>query len=204
MIPHFMLIPLALPVPVRLVLADGLGGITPTEIGLLLLGLATLAGIFKKLGDAKKEFAAEVLGMMAAQKKSRDDERLPQPFLVASETKFATVEQVKAVHEQIIPRSQLLGDLKRIDDEIEEVTRSVREMQQQSLLAHSVTHKQIDDNFRALDGKRSVSIGGLHTALTQVRERVAGAEAVGAANTQDIHALNNRVDRLQRGGKAGA
>lgn len=199
---HAMLIPLADPLPFLrvLFLADGsqLPPLSATQIGLGLLVLGALLGIWKKINEAKTGVINDVLAAIALRDADSKRAGTPQPLIVATETKFATVEEVHSLHEQVIPRATMLENLKRIDDEIERGTDAVKELESKMQEGHDALRDMIEKNFRALDNKRSVSIGNLHTALTEVREKVAGVAAISSANTQEIHAIGARVDRLQR------
>lgn len=199
---HAMPIPLADPLPFlrSLFLAETsqLPPLSATQIGLGLLMLGALLGIWKKISEAKAGVVQDVLAAMALRDADQKKAGHPQPFVVATETKFATVEEVEKIHNEVIPRATLTGDLHRIAEEIAKSREENGELEKEMHKGHDALRELIEKNFRSLDNKRSVSIGNLHTALTEVRERVSATSAVCSANTQELHAIAARVDRLQR------
>lgn len=59
--------------------------ISPTEVGLLLLGITTLAGIFLKLTAAKKEIVSGIISQLRAEQQTSDQSMAPQPFRIVGE-----------------------------------------------------------------------------------------------------------------------
>lgn len=188
---HAMFIPLAEPLPKFLMLAET-GDLTPPQAAWLTTGTIVVAfligsagGVLFLINQWREAFGAKPpLDDRLAKLQQRIDD-------AASEA------EVAKLHAEIIPRSQLLGDLGRMDSELDEIRVEIKTGGERVHSALGSLRDLIETRFRDLDHKRSVSIGTLHTALGAVRDRVSATEADNETTKQSVHALAARVDRLR-------
>lgn len=184
---HMMFIPLAEPPDSIFPLLAAMS-VTPEQVIMVGGALATLWLVYSRINGAKKEFVKDVLAQLKADAADEKTARTPQPFVVKAEDNFARAEVVAEMHAQIIPREKLEADFERIETELHATNGKLDSLRD-----------LVELRFKELDHKRSVSIANLHNAVTSTKERVAAAESQTAANTQHLHALDQRVDAIRNG-----
>lgn len=151
-------------------------------VAFLIIGAAILHGI----NEGKKLFARTP---------SHDERVTHLEGRLGAKAEIAAVEHLRT---EIIPRQVLESDLRQIDTELAEIRREVKQGDEKKFAAMDDIKTLIEDRFKELDRKRSVSIGNLHEHLSNVRDRVSNMEASVKAVVQTQHAMDGKIDRLQR------
>lgn len=116
--------------------------VSATELGLLLCGIATLAIIYKHLRGFRDGVVMDIKRELRGDGAADAAQRLPQPLIVTAEKIFAREEELRKLHEQIIPRQSLEKELGRLETDqqkialrVETVAGMVTEMKEDVLTA---------------------------------------------------------------------
>jgi hypothetical protein len=152
-------------------------------VAFLIIGAALLHGI----NEGRKLFA----------RSPSQDDRLAK--LEEKINGKADASAVGHMHTEIIPRHTLEARLVSIDGDVSGVREEIHHGGERMHEVMDSLKTLIEDRFKELDRKRSVSIGNLHEHLSNVRDRVSTMEASVKAVVQTQHAMDSKIDRLKRG-----